>query len=517
MSNKKNIDRLFQEKFKDFESTPSDAVWSNIEAELNKKKKKRIIPIWCRYAGVAALLLIALTVVNSFFNTSKVSTDNSTNQVVGSKTPKVLSNKKKGTSLEKTKEIIDNKNLNLKGDDKSTIANINLKETKKQKRSSKTKLNISQKAVNKTTVTNTNTEKQKTNSATNHQSKVLANSNSEKDTQIVNTNDSKPSNDKKTDNTIANTLIDNTKFNTVEKNSNNAIAGQKNNDSEKENTETIIENTLEKDTKAIEDAIAENNTLEEKENLNRWSIVPNVAPVYFNSLGEGSSIASDLSSNSKTGELNMSYGINASYAINKKLIVRSGINRVNLGHNTNDVALIKSIGRKAFSTSESNTTNNDAILSKADAPSSNDISVSLISTQSLSKNTVSPQFLSESSGSVNQALEYIEIPLEFQYIIVDRKLGFNVIGGFSSFFLNNNKLLFSESNSSTTSTIDLPNNANKVSYSVNFGLGLNYKVTKKINLNFEPMFKYQINTFNNTSGYFKPYFIGIYTGVGIKF
>ena len=60
MSNKKHIDRLFQEKFKDFERTPDDAVWSKIEAQLNKKKKRRVIPIWWRYAGVAALLLLLL-------------------------------------------------------------------------------------------------------------------------------------------------------------------------------------------------------------------------------------------------------------------------------------------------------------------------------------------------------------------------------------------------------------------------------------------------------------------------
>ena len=33
MSDKKHIDRLFQEGFKDFEATPSDAVWENIEAQ----------------------------------------------------------------------------------------------------------------------------------------------------------------------------------------------------------------------------------------------------------------------------------------------------------------------------------------------------------------------------------------------------------------------------------------------------------------------------------------------------
>lgn len=62
MSNKKHIDRLFQERFKNFEATPSDTVWNNIRAELDtKKKKRRIIAIWWRYAGIAALLVLLIT------------------------------------------------------------------------------------------------------------------------------------------------------------------------------------------------------------------------------------------------------------------------------------------------------------------------------------------------------------------------------------------------------------------------------------------------------------------------
>ena len=69
MSDKKHIDRLFQEAFKDFEAVPSDAVWKNIKTKLNEKnKKRRVIPIWWRYAGVAALLLLLLTVGGIYFN-----------------------------------------------------------------------------------------------------------------------------------------------------------------------------------------------------------------------------------------------------------------------------------------------------------------------------------------------------------------------------------------------------------------------------------------------------------------
>ena len=108
------------------------------------------------------------------------------------------------------------------------------------------------------------------------------------------------------------------------------------------------------------------------------------------------------------------------------------------------------------------------------------------------------------------------MPLEIQYALVNSKLGINLIGGFSSFFLSDNKI-YSEAETGTRTFLGEASNINNVSYSANFGVGFNYQVSKKFDLNLEPMFKYQINTFDNTSGDFTPFFIGVYTGFAIKF
>ena len=141
--------------------------------------------------------------------------------------------------------------------------------------------------------------------------------------------------------------------------------------------------------------------------------------------------------------------------------------------------------------------------------------LSLISADNLSSKNAS-SLLKASNTSINQSLGYIEVPLELQYAVLSNKFGVNVIGGFSSLFLNNNEV-FSEAQDGNRTFLGEANNINKVSYSANFGLGLNYQVTKKIDLNLEPMLKYQINTFNNTSGDFQPFFVGVYTGLAIKF
>ena len=63
MSDKKNIDRLFREKLKNFEATPSDSVWENVSTELeNIDQGKKGIPVWWKVAGIAAAVLLLFTI-----------------------------------------------------------------------------------------------------------------------------------------------------------------------------------------------------------------------------------------------------------------------------------------------------------------------------------------------------------------------------------------------------------------------------------------------------------------------
>ena len=137
----------------------------------------------------------------------------------------------------------------------------------------------------------------------------------------------------------------------------------------------------------------------------------------------------------------------------------------------------------------------------------------------MSSRTVSlseaPEIIKSNIVSLEQQFGFIEVPLELEYSLVDKKLGLNVIGGFSTFFLNNNNLFLVDQSGS--SLIGESANLNDVSYSANFGLGMFYNFSKAFQFNLEPMFKYQINTFNNTSGDFQPFFMGVYTGLSFKF
>ncbi len=110
MSDKKHIDRLFQEKFRDFDVMPNDKLWEGIEARLDKKKKKqRIIPILWKLGGVAAVLVLMFAIGTTFNNTddTTVVADSDSNNT------EIENNKKsdKDAALQKENTIIASDNL----------------------------------------------------------------------------------------------------------------------------------------------------------------------------------------------------------------------------------------------------------------------------------------------------------------------------------------------------------------------------------------------------------------------
>lgn len=516
MSDKKHIDRLFQEKLKDFEVSPDDAVWDNIHDRLqNDKRKRRVLPIWWKVAGVAAIIALLLTVgINFFSNDSAIDNDNiivdtensssgkSNTSIDENSTESLINSKEKGNSSKVANEEIDSNSESNFDEDGSNSNDFNrnrkYSNPKNSSQSSNTSVADNSKKnsnLKKNSETsdglNGSSQKERFSSTTD------AVTNSSKSNQELNNSENQ-----KIDKVEADKLIKGLKNNPNSAVTNNASETSVESSSEEEKKEN-------KNTQSIEDAIAEANNEEEKDEkekkLNRWNISPNVAPVYFNSLGKGSAIDQQFVDNTKKSEITMSYGVGGSYAINDRLKVRAGINKVDMGYRTNNVIAFRSID----STSRART---QIVNVSMNANSEN---TSYMSTESLNS-SVTPEIInSKSNGSLDQRFGFIEVPLEVEYALINKRFGINVIGGFSTLFVDENEIYSVVDGVQTR--IGEANNINSMSYSANFGLGINYNVSEKIKVNVEPTFKYQINTFNNSSGDFQPYFIGIYTGLSYKF
>ena len=114
-----------------------------------------------------------------------------------------------------------------------------------------------------------------------------------------------------------------------------------------------------------------------------------------------------------------------------------------------------------------------------------------------------------------QDLSYFEVPMELNYALLNTRFGINMIGGFSTLILGNNEI--SVRDGAINEIIGEANNLNSVSFTTNIGLGFNYRINNRLKFNIEPMFKYQLNPYSDSSVDFNPYYMGVYSGLSFKF
>ena len=233
----------------------------------------------------------------------------------------------------------------------------------------------------------------------------------------------------------------------------------------------------------------------------KWSVGPTIAPVYFNSFQDGSPVTTNLSENAKSSDNSLSVGVKVNYQLNDKFYIQSGINKVELAYNTKDVTAFISSSKSA--PSNINSSKPGIYLTPATGVK-RDISSA--------DNAI---YKSNLQGDLNQSIEYFEFPIEMKYNLYDKRLGLNLVGGFSTLILFDNSLSLVSGDSRTD--LGDANNLNELNFSGNFGVDLDYKISKSWYLNVAPMFKYQFNTYSGNSGNFRPYYFGLYSGLNYKF
>ncbi len=496
---KKNLEQLFKKTFEGFQEVPDEKVWNSIEASLDKKKqKKRIVPFWWRLGGVAAVLAVMLYVINPFENVQQpneiIVTDTETDLEQQQTTKEESQTINPSPSATDTESLVEASSKTEESGNQDTQGSMNSNQslTTNQQQVGKNGIKKqdavppSQNTEEVATLTMSDKTDEDNTVPSNNRKKNLENAISEGEKDIAN----EDSRDKTAQKETLQNVMEQQKEEAVTINEEEDNRGQSIFDAikEQEEEEVVVDNTI----------------------SGKWSVGPSVAPVYFSASGKGSPIHSDFASNSKSGNLNLSYGLSVAYEIGKKLKIRSGVHRVDYGYDTNDV-LFSSSARSSSSDKLANIDYNQ----KAET-------LVVQSKNSLPNNIPTDAFLELSSneipvldGKMIQQLGYIEIPVELNYALIDRKFGVDLIGGMSSLFLVDNSVLV-ESEGLVTE-VGEATNVNDVNFSANFGMGLNYDFSPKVQLNVEPVFKYQINTFSKTAGEFQPFSIGIYSGVSFKF
>ncbi|MDO1499136.1 hypothetical protein Q2T40_02180 [Winogradskyella maritima] len=126
-----------------------------------------------------------------------------------------------------------------------------------------------------------------------------------------------------------------------------------------------------------------------------------------------------LNQNTKSGNTNLSYGVSVAYQVNKKFKVRSGIHKVNFGTTRIMLPLpllrcfkFKKISNINYSQSAKNIIVNSetATFSSLSSPLE-ELAMEVRDANDFSR-----------TGAMAQQLGYLEVPLELDYSLIDKRL-----------------------------------------------------------------------------------------------
>ena len=292
------------------------------------------------------------------------------------------------------------------------------------------------------------------------------------------------------------------------------------------------ENSSELGLLSIDDQIIRQNqqtvmTEKSSSEKNRWLIGAQVSPVYNVSHSSHSQVyASNMLNSSSGNPVELGGGLTVAVKTGKRLSIQSGIyysaleqSSGNSTYNLQNDNLYAGInnGSAYFNTNVNidASTNKMLMNSTAGIIEFNGVPNGMeIGTNLEDKSLASAVVVSDARFIQN--FEYIEIPLYLRYSVLDARFGIEMMGGFSSNVLVGNQTFMQSSvgNDLIGKTKDMES----VAYSGCLGLGLKYGLSKRFYLNVEPRIKYYLNSLNsNSSVSYKPYSIGVYTGLGYQF
>lgn len=500
MENKKDIGSAFSEKVKSLEKTPSDKVWLGISQELQKNKKKRRIAFFLFWGKTFGLLFVASLITFYIYNQNDgflmTSPDNSIEKnklhTIEQNASKSSDNKTMANQNSKTNQseniLVDNEN--------STEINNNLN----NKNSVRTKKSVINKSNAKSEVdfknlnnySNSNTKRKWNLKNKNDKNNYFGKNKNEKSNSISFSTKKKGKQFKKgkskekliSDEMIVlkytSTKIDTTSFDESD------LRGEK------------ISETVAKMKAKKKDSIASKKeksitiTMYPKDSIKKDSAKifrkfhfdAFVSPSYYGFFGNKSTIDNRLDSQSKQSEIKLSYGFGLSFDLNKKIAVRIGFQKMNLSYVTKNAPII--------SQNYSNIDYNPTISNQTIVDATNGIG----------------------NMDITQKIVYFEVPFEVKYKFLDKKITADAITGFSFLYLNGNSVSI-ETDTGYIQDLGKTSGILTTSFSVNFGVGFGYEIFKNTKIIVEPMFNYQIKSFENKNN--KPFTIGLHTGFRYTF
>jgi hypothetical protein len=253
----------------------------------------------------------------------------------------------------------------------------------------------------------------------------------------------------------------------------------------------------------------------------RWILGAALSPLY--TFRDAEQQTGAASSEHESGMVSYAGGIRVGYRTTRRLAIESGIFYNKMGISIGapgiqvfsqefDFAPLGGETERSSIMAISNSVGN--IVSK-----SGDIYVNNYKLNaSVNSSGITDQFAGEviADQGISQHLDYLEVPFNLRYTLVDRSLKVQLVGGMSTNLLVNNYVTMETADG--PSEIGYLTNIRNVNYSGNAGIGLAYHFLEHFSLSLEPRFRYFLNSINdNTLPSTRPYTFGLYTGLSYIF
>ncbi|MDX2432734.1 MAG: outer membrane beta-barrel protein [Bacteroides sp.] len=255
----------------------------------------------------------------------------------------------------------------------------------------------------------------------------------------------------------------------------------------------------------------------------KWVLGAMISPLYSFRDAQPDALAG--TSDQESGTLSYAAGVSVAYKATRRLAIESGIvyNKMGISigapgiqvfSNSKDADFVPAGPESAGSRVMAVTNTVGNIVSN-----SGEIYVNnYLLNASSDYNSVDAPFSEAliANQGIQQHLDYLELPFNLRYSVLDRDFKIQVLGGLSTNFLVANYVTMEQGG--VSKEIGYLSNIRNVNYSGNAGLGFVYHFLDQLSISLEPRFRYYLNSVNDaTLPSTRPYTFGIYTGINYFF
>jgi hypothetical protein len=483
MENKKDIGKAFREKLDLLDKVPGDHVWDAIETDLDKKKKRRVLPFWFILTDIATMTLLLFFIASDFIGNKQSGSD----IPVGIEKSSVGNgNNEKSTQHNfptgnidaitsgTENSVSDAEQLDHEKEDFESNDNINSSASKNFYKGKKSK-------ASKTLKNENNIRKQKSGFSSISKKGSSGYAVLKKKTKKA-ANDSISDQESKLARTSIPTDANTEEISEMQPDEKVTAATEK---------DTVLKTIAKKDIRQKKQSDTTKTVELEEEKYKTFSVFLYARPTYFGLLDKKSSLDKTLDSLPIKSEIVYNYGGYLSFIYDEKWTVRAGIAKTVLKYTTQDIII------------------NNGFEAPAAPPDFYGVGYA----SDVTNLGIAEQHPNSTSMDIEQELSYLEFPIELKYSFFKKAITIDGIGGISTLFLTDN-IVTAKLNNDDDVHMGMTRDIYKAHFNANLGVGFNYKFLKNFQLNIEPMFKYHFRTGEVKQ---KPYSFVVQAGIEYMF